>query len=136
MFSALSRVFIVMLLGLAFIGQAMASTMMPYHMMSMEVMSIQEQPHDMSQMDHSNHSMMSDFMSEKLMSEESPSDESMKDCCEQICKCFTSGYSTFITLNKIMDNSLVIESSLKIIAIVSQVQSQTPTSLYKPPILS
>lgn len=111
-----------MLLGLAFISQAATYTMMPYHMISMEVMNHQE----LSHMDHSSHSM-----SEKLML-----DEPIQNCCEQNCKCLTSGYSTLVLLSKIMTNSLAIEPSSKIPSIVNQAQSTIPTSPYKPPILS
>lgn len=116
-----------MLLGFAFISQAATYTMMPYHMISMEVMNHQE----LSHMDHSSHAMMSHSMSEKLML-----DEPIQNCCEQNCKCLTSGYSTLVLLSKIMTNSLAIEPSSKIPSIVNQAQSTIPTSPYKPPILS
>ena len=58
-----SKTLMVLILCLAFVGQAMASTVMSYHMISMKVMNGQEQSQDMSMMDHGKHSMMTDSSS-------------------------------------------------------------------------
>ena len=120
------KTLMVLLVCLTFVGQAMASTIMSYHMMSMKGMSTQEQSHDMSKMDHSGHHMASD------------SETSEDDCCVQTCSCFTGGCSSFATLMKDANNSNspIIDLSSKIPSYLSLAQSQQPTSLYRPPILS
>ncbi|TWX54631.1 hypothetical protein [Colwellia hornerae] len=119
----------VLLICVAFAGQAMASTIMSYHMMSMKGMNGQEQSQDMSMMDHSNHNMTSDS-SDDL-------DKSEDDCCTQTCSCFTGSCSSIATFTKhALGNVLIIELSSKIFSSSSLVLSQQPTSLYRPPILS
>lgn len=117
----------VLLLCLTFVGQAMASIIMPYQMMSMKVMNDQEQSHDMPMMDHSNHSMMMDSSS---------SVDSTEDCCVKTCNCFTGGCSSLATLTKDFGSKAIIDLSSKIPSYLSLAQSQQPTSLYRPPILS
>ncbi len=122
------KTLMVLLVCLTFVGQAMASTIMSYHMMSMEVMSTQDKSQNMSMMDHSNH---------KMMSESSDGDDSSsEDCCVQTCSCFTGGCSSLATLMKDSGNSPIIDLSSKIPSYLSLAQSQQPTSLYRPPILS
>ena len=125
--SNLSKTLMVLLVCLTFVGQAMASTVMSYHMISMKVMNGQEQSQDMPMMDHSNHNMIN---------ESSDSDDSSEDCCVTTCSCFTGGCSSLATLMKDSDNSPIIDLSSKISSYLSLTQSQQPTSLYRPPILS
>ena len=122
------KTLMVLLVCLAFVGQAMASTVMSYHMISMMGMSTQEQSHNMSKIDHSSHQMANDSSCDSETSED--------DCCVQTCSCFTSGCSSIATLMKDASNNPIIDLSSKIPSYLSLVQSQQPTSLYRPPILS
>ncbi len=114
---------------LAFVGQAMASTMMSYHMMSMGCMKGQEQSQDMPMMDHSNHAMMA---------ESSNGNEATFDnCCANTCSCFTSGCSSFTVFMSDTENALSVDAlSFKILSHSNLAQKQQPTSLFRPPILS
>jgi hypothetical protein len=124
----------VLLICLTFFGQAMASTVMSYHMMSMENMKSmhQQQSSDqstnMSMMDHSQHTMGNGTSNEP----ESKDD----DCCDSFCNCFTSGCSPLFSIHQNINNDVVIDIAAKIYSIPVQIQSQLPTSLYRPPILS
>lgn len=122
------KTLMVLLVCLTFVGQAMASTIMSYHMISMTGMKGQEQSQDMSMMDHSSHKMANDSSSDSETSED--------DCCVQTCSCFTGGCSSLATLMKDSGNSPIIDLSSKIPSYLSLAQSQQPTSLYRPPILS
>jgi len=122
------KTLMVLLVCLTFVGQAMASTIMSYHMISMTGMKGQEQSQDMSMMDHSSHKMANDSSSDSETSED--------DCCVQTCSCFTGGCSSLATLIKDYSNSPIIDLSSKIPSYLSLAQSQQPTSLYRPPILS
>ncbi|WP_426360323.1 CopL family metal-binding regulatory protein [Pseudocolwellia sp. HL-MZ19] len=134
MFQHFSKTLMVLLICLTFFGQAMASTVMSYHMMSMENMSSmhQEQSSDqstsMSMMDHSQNTMGND-----LNNESEPSDD---DCCDSFCNCFTSGCSPLFSIHRNISNDVVVDIAAKIYALPVQIQSQIPTSLYRPPILS
>jgi hypothetical protein len=122
------KTLMVLIVCLTFVGQAMASTIMSYHMMSMAGMKGQEQSQDMPMMDHSNH---------KMMSKSSDGDDSAsEDCCVKTCSCFTGGCSSLATLMKSAINSPIRDLSSKIPSYLSLTQSQQPTSLYRPPILS
>jgi len=114
----------VLLFCLAFISQAMASTVMSYQMMNMKGMSMQEQPHELSKMDHSGHQMMSD------------TDESTEDCCSSTCYCSTSGCSSIALFNKDISRGLTSDFVSKIMSVSRSPVSQPLTSLYRPPILS
>ncbi|WP_269447175.1 CopL family metal-binding regulatory protein [Colwellia sp. PAMC 20917] len=122
------KTLLVLLVCLAFVGQAMASTLMSYHMMSMKVMNDQEQSQDMSMMDHSKHKMANDSSSDSETSED--------DCCVQACSCFTGSCSSLATLLKYAGSNPIIDLSSKIPSYLSLAQSQQSTSLYRPPILS
>tara|TARA_R110002050_G_scaffold80451_1_gene172058 strand:- start:1921 stop:2337 length:417 start_codon:yes stop_codon:yes gene_type:complete len=122
------KTLMVLLVCLTFIGQAMASTIMSYHMMSMGIKVDQEQSHNMPMMDHSNHNMISDSSE--------GDDSSSEDCCVKTCSCFTGGCSSLATLMKDSDSNPIIDLSSKIPSYLPLVQSQQPTSLYRPPILS
>ncbi|WP_310740489.1 CopL family metal-binding regulatory protein [Colwellia sp. BRX10-4] len=122
------KTLLVLLVCLAFVGQAMASTLMSYHMMSMKVMNDQEQSQDMSMMDHSMHKMANDSSRDSETSED--------DCCVKACSCFTGSYSSLATLLKYAVSNPIIDLSSKIPSYLSLAQSQQSTSLYRPPILS
>lgn len=125
--STFTKILMVMLMSLTFLGQAMASTVMSYHMMSMKVMNEQGASHNMSEMDHSNHLMSVDSDTE---------DGSDEDCCAKSCNCFTGSCSNFVSLSKYSDNDLIIDFSSKITSYAELAQSQLLSSLYRPPILS
>jgi len=127
----LSKTLMVLLVCLTFVGQAMASTMMSYHMMSMTGMNEQEQSQNMPMMDHSNHNMVSETSDTSTSS-----DESAEDCCVKTCSCFTGGCSSVATFMKGISNSPIVDLSSKILSYSRLAQSQQPTSLYRPPILS
>ncbi|MDO6445667.1 hypothetical protein Q4493_07750 [Colwellia sp. 1_MG-2023] len=118
----------VLLVCLTFVCQAVASTVMSYHMMSMKGDGGQEQMQTMSMMDHSDHSMMSHSSDD--------SDEEKDDCCVNSCSCFTGGCSSIAALMKDTNDSLFIDSSSKIFSYLYLAQSQSSSSLYRPPILS
>jgi hypothetical protein len=126
--SNFSKTLMVLLVCLTFVGQAVASTVMSYHMMSMKGNSGQEQMQNMSMMDHSDHSMMSHSSDD--------SDEAEDDCCVKSCSCFTGGCSSIATLMKDTGDSLFIDLSSKIFSYSNLAQSQSSSSLYRPPILS
>ncbi|WP_238530288.1 MULTISPECIES: CopL family metal-binding regulatory protein [Alteromonadales] len=126
--SNFSKTLMVLLVCLTFVGQAVASTVMSYHMMSMKGDSVQGQMQNMSMMGHSDHSMMSHSSDD--------SDEAKEDCCVKSCSCFTGGCSSIATLMKDTDDSLFIDLSSKILSYSNLAQSQSSSSLYRPPILS
>jgi hypothetical protein len=124
----LSKTLMVLLVCLTFVGQTMASTVMSYHMISMQVMSSQKQSQNMPMMDHSKHNMMVESVDNE--------DSTSEDCCAKSCNCFAGGCSNFVTIMKTPDNNLIIGLSSKIPSYTRVAQNQTPTSLYRPPILS
>jgi hypothetical protein len=128
----LSKTLIVLLACMAFVGQAMASTIMSYHMMNMKVMN--EQSQDMSMMDHSDHNMV---VASGSFEQLEAADKSMKDCCDSTCNCFTGGCSMIIALMRnVTDNGPNVNFSFKILSFSHLALSQQPSSLYRPPILS
>ncbi|WP_238529429.1 MULTISPECIES: CopL family metal-binding regulatory protein [unclassified Pseudoalteromonas] len=130
--SNFSKTLMVLLVCLTFVGQSVASTVMSYHMMSMKGNSGQEQMQNMSMMDHIDHSMMSHSSDDSDEAE----DEAEDDCCVKSCSCFTGGCSSIATLIKDTGDSLFIDLSSKIFSYSNLAQSQSSSSLYRPPILS
>jgi hypothetical protein len=121
------KALIVLLVCMAFVGQAMASTIMSYHMMSMKVMD--EQSQDMPMMDHSNHNMVSDSSEN--------THKSMKDCCDTTCNCFVGGCTIIaVFMKNIVGNIPIVDVSSRIFFDSSLALTYQPTSLYRPPILS
>jgi hypothetical protein len=118
----------VLLMCVAFVGQALSSSVMPYHMMSMDMPNGSQ---DMSMMDHSNHNMNMGA-ADLNIDEKSINDE----CCSSICKCFTSGCSTFIAIIKESLNVPAFDFSQKIYSNTHLAIIQQPKSLFRPPILS
>jgi len=124
----LSKKLMVLLVCLAFVGQAMASTVMSYHMMSMSGMNNQEKSQDMVMMAHSTHDMASSTLENSEMSTE--------DCCNESCNCFAGGCSNIATFIEIPGNVPIISLSAKILSYSRLALSQQPASLYRPPIFS
>ncbi|MCW8834158.1 MAG: CopL family metal-binding regulatory protein [Colwellia sp.] len=128
MTSHLSKTLLVLLVCLAFVGQAMASTVMSYHMMSMQGMSGQEPAHNMSMMDHSNHNMAN--------ASSDTANESTEDCCVKTCSCFAGGCSSVAAFINEAEHNPAVDLSFRIFSHSHFAQSQQLTSLYRPPILS
>jgi hypothetical protein len=120
----------VLLLCLTFVGQTLASTVMPYQMAGMMGMSGPEQPRDMSKMDRSGYSMTSDATLDTL-------EKSIDDCCAKMDRCFTGGCSFFAVIIKDISKHPLRNVFLPKISYVSNLElTKTPSSLYRPPILS
>tara|TARA_R110002167_G_scaffold207882_2_gene411943 strand:- start:880 stop:1248 length:369 start_codon:yes stop_codon:yes gene_type:complete len=121
----------VLLLCLTFVGQTLASTVMPYQMAGMMGMSGPEQSRDMSKMDRSGYSMTSDATLDTL-------EKSIDDCCaKNMDRCFTGGCSFFAVLIKDISQQTIRNVFLSKISYVSNLELiKTPSSLYRPPILS
>ena len=118
-----------MLICVAFVGQAMASTVMSYHMMSMTGMNEQVQSQDMQKLDHNSQNIISNFSDHV--------ETSTEDCCAKTdSSCFSGGCSNIATLMEDDINKLIVDLSPKILSYSCLVKSQQPTSLYRPPILS
>jgi len=126
----------VLLVCLTFVGQAMASTFMSYQMMSMMGMNGQEQSQNMPMMDHSNHHLVNDMASDSSAYSPDKSETLMEECCTETCNCFTGGCSNVAMFMKVASNAAIVSSPTKILSFSCLAQSQQPTSLYRPPILS
>lgn len=123
-----SKKLMVLLVCMAFVGQAMASTVMSYQMMSMSGMNDQDKSQDMVMMDHSKHNMVS--------ATSDNSETSSEDCCSESCNCFAGGCSNVVAFMAISGNVPIISLSAKILSTSRLAKSQQTTSLYRPPILS
>jgi len=128
----------VLLLCLIFIGQSMASMTMFYGMTAMQ--SGAQSMANMTSMQSAHHNMsdMTDC-DEKMMTSSAPmtcSTTSTEDCCTQECDCLTSGCSTAPAFAGVIHYMPEVAISHKIIFATRLVESQIPTSLYRPPILS
>lgn len=129
-----SKTLVVMLICVAFVGQAIASTTMSYHMASYHMTSMTEmngqvQSQDMQIIDHNSQNIVSNFSDHVQTSTE--------DCCAKTdSSCFTGSCSHVATLMEDNINELIVDLSPKILSYSCLVKSQQPTSLYRPPILS
>lgn len=144
----LSKTLIVLFVCLAFIGQAMATTVMPYQMMSMMKINVQETSKSMSMMEHCKRNKVNasagNIKVESLgtvslaTSEKNNSEASTESCCNQVCNCFTGGCASVAVLIKsaITTHYSLVDPSFKILSYSNLALSQQPTSLYRPPILS
>lgn len=119
---------LVLLLCLIFIGQSMASMTMFYSMTSMQSMA------DKSSITSSHHNMS--VMSDCDKATTAYSTTATKDCCAQECDCLTSGCSTASAFTTVIHYIPEIAIANKIASATTLVTSQTPTSPYRPPILS
>ncbi|WP_157964713.1 hypothetical protein [Algibacillus agarilyticus] len=115
----------VLMMCVAFVGQAMSSTVMPYHMMSMDM---SEASQEMQMMDHSMHNMST--------MDSNATEESNDSCCPAACDCYASGCSTFIAITKETTNAIILDFSQKIQSNTHLAINQQPKSLFRPPILS
>ena len=120
---------------MAFVGQAIASTIMSYQMLGMmnmssaldkevstELNSDSSPQNMMSMMDHSMHNMSGTS---------SDSDESSnQDCCNKNCQCYTGGCSNVASIINSLAPNLFILNPEKILNTSSVALSQQSTSLY------
>ncbi|MFB1016177.1 MAG: hypothetical protein ACI93V_001170 [Alteromonadaceae bacterium] len=115
------KLLVVVLVLLAFVGQAVASTTVPCH--------------DMKSMDMSEKMMMSHSMDSSPMASDAHNSENMvaADCCQQDCNC-PMGLSLSATLpNSAFIDGRVI-SSQRIEQYTTLMLNDSLTSLYRPPI--
>jgi len=124
----INKTLMVLLLCLIFIGQSMASITMFYSMTSMQSMA------DKSSITSSHHNMSD--MSDCNKATTAYSTTTTEDCCAQECDCLTSGCSTASAFTAVIHYIPEIAIENKIASATTLVTSQTPTSLYRPPILS
>jgi len=134
--SDFSKLSLVLLVCLVFIGQASASTLMSYQMMGMMGMSGEESSQDMPMMDHSNHNMDSDTSVNSSTNYSEKSETSNEDCCNKACNCFMGSCSFFALFINISDDLSFVDLPDKIQSFSRLAQSQQAASLYRPPILS
>lgn len=141
---SLVKTSIVLIVCMAFVGQAIASTVMSYQMLSMMNMSStlntdlasDSAPQNMmSMMDHSMHNMSGNSSDMSLNTSDSD-ESSSQDCCNKNCQCYTGGCSNVATIMNNVAPNLTMVNSDKIRNISSVVLSQQTTSLYRPPIIS
>jgi len=110
---------------MTFFGQTLAST---------AVYCSHEMPMDQSMMSHDNMADNDNHMRMMLASNEHNSGKStLMDCCQEECKCPMSGCVSLSLLNDLRFNTEII-SAQKIPLLPLIRQSQTNTSLYRPPI--
>ena len=111
---------------LIFVGQVSATAIIPCKMGSQQQPESMDMTQDMQGMDHSSHMMgMNSYAN----------DSEMPDCCDSSANCSMSSClsilaSTPLSMNKIQN------SYQKPLYPASTFNSQTPNSLYRPPILS
>jgi hypothetical protein len=123
----INKTIMVLLLCLIFIGQSMASMTMFYGMTAMQS--------GMSSMENSHHDMNGMTDCDEAMAK-TASTTSTEDCCAQECDCLTSGCSTASAFTALLNHTPDIAISNKITSATTLLTDQTPTSLYRPPILS
>ena len=122
-----SKALMVLVLCLAFVGQALASTVMAYHLSGANAHA-QVQVLDVTVMDTS-HNMSMDVQTSSF-------DETAEECCAESCNCFVSGCSTVAALPKMLSHDAIVDISIRISPLNSLAYSQYATSLFRPPILS
>ncbi|MDO6427008.1 CopL family metal-binding regulatory protein [Thalassotalea sp. 1_MG-2023] len=120
------KTLLVLTVCLSFLGQALASTVMSYHMMNMKQTS--QSSSQMNMMDHSHHQMTE---------QSTEHHENMDDsCCQQSCSCFSGSCSNIAAALFSTIQTRQLELSVKILSVSQAEQSQTLTSLYRPPIFA
>jgi hypothetical protein len=129
----INKTVMVLLLCLIFIGQSMASMTMFYGMTAMQ--SNTQSMSGMSSMKSSHHDMNGMTDCDEAMAK-TASTTSTEDCCAQECDCLTSGCSTVSAFSALLNYTPDIAISNKITSATTLLTDQTPTSLYRPPILS
>lgn len=121
----------VMLLLLAFISQAMASSTMSYHMMSNEPL---EQ--HLTKLDASVASMQHHSQQEMVAQVATDNDKHHNSCCSTNKTCLVlCSIATTLTSEVILQQPITV-STVKYSSITEVVISQQPKSLYRPPISS
>jgi len=122
-----SKVLVIALLSLIFIGQGMAASVMSYKMARMTM----------------NGKMQHSMMTENTMHDphamhnmEMTSDDSMEGCCVSSCDCTTSACSLAATVPNVIQDHRLISLFGKIDLVDHQHISFTPSSLFRPPIFS
>jgi len=122
-----NQILIVMLILLAFTGQAIASTAMSYAAVSCVHESMTT---EVSMMGHEamTHEAMGNEDSANMMLA-----DSKMDCCQEQCKCPMNGcVSISLLINSYFNSEIIAEQ--KISQSLSQHKSQINSSLYRPPI--
>ena len=134
----INKTVMVLLLCLIFIGQSMASMTMFYGMTAMQTGTQSISGMTSMKASHHNMSEMAGCDEEMMMATASIacSTASTEDCCAQECDCLTSGCSTASAFTAVIHYTPEVAISHKITSAPTLVTSQTPTSLYRPPILS
>ena len=120
----INKTVMVVLLCLIFLGQSMASMSMFYNMVSMQAMTkapSTSNTHHMMAANDSAHDMAA---------------MTTDDCCAQECDCLTSSCSTVSAFSAIITYTPIFATTTKIALTKVLTVSQTPSSLYRPPILS
>jgi len=116
-----NKIFVILLMLVAFIGQAVASTTMSCVHESMDMPAMQHATMSETMMNHADMMTTNSEQSNKM------------DCCQEQCKCPMSGCVSFYLLVDTRFNSELIPEQ-KISLLSSIHQSQINSSLYRPPI--
>ncbi len=129
---SIPKTFMVLLLSLIFVGQAMASSLMPYHMMNMTGMNAFKY----SQMTTIKHHQVA--RDNNTYDEYDNDSDSLKNrCCASKVNCNFSGCASIAGLvDADISTAIFITFTTKIHYTSNLVKSQNLTSLYRPPILS
>ena len=117
MSKAFSRVLVITLMLVAFVGQAFA-----YSAMSCEMSSGSHESHMNMNMDHGDMNKSSNGQSE--------------DCCGVECVCPTNACSSKTVLNSSIDSTDIQIFSESVAALQSKQPHSISTSLYRPPIFA
>ena len=131
----------ILLICLAFVSQAVVSSVMPYQMMGMTGMNMKTSSQNMPMMDHSGHAMKSSMESSVVNAKLSIDNaqtlpSTSEDCCFNSCKCLAGGCSSAVALVKIIGHGAISNFPEKISVTTLSIKTQALTSLYRPPILS
>jgi len=123
---SIQKTLLILLLGFAFIGQSLASSVMTYRMMSMNEMPMSTQAEVQSMSEHCIDQMKSST-TEK---------ETNNKCCEKQCNCSVNGCSIAIGLTAALNAEPIVLNATKIHSLLIPLTSQQLTSLYRPPIFA
>jgi len=127
-----NNIFIVMLMLVTFIGQAMASTAVSYSATSCVHGSMNA---EMTMMSHDNvdNDTTDEVMNHSSMMLSDINKESTMDCCQEQCQCPMNGcVSLSLLFNSYFNSEIIAEQ--KIPQSSSLHKSQVSASLYRPPI--
>ena len=134
----INKTVMVLLLCLIFIGQSMASMTMFYSMTSMQSMANTKELSSISTTNSHHHmsTMAKTSICEQDDMTTTCSTTTSEECCAQECDCLTSGCSTISAFSTDINYHAEIAISNKIVSSSAFIASNTPNSLYRPPILS